>query len=516
MKRQNRTRKKPSNLRAGGCGQPPLLVCCYYVFKEIIMEFTLPPGPNIILEKMSEDGFSCYLVGGSVRDMLRCHEPSDYDFVTNRSPEQIIAVATNAGWKVWQHGIAFGVVNVLLQGISYEIATMRTESYGADPHRPDTVEFVDDIVQDLSRRDFTINAMAMDGQGRIIDPFGGQDDLKKGIIRCVGFPRERFMEDPLRVLRAARFISKTGFTAEPGITSSIQDEKILRRFAALSVERVRDELEKILLSPHPSRGLRFLVKTGILGRSCRVRKGREREAVPILPEIEVMQGVRQNPRFHAYDVLEHTLQVVEGIPPQLILRWAALLHDVSKGKAGTRCLNKRGEIADYGHASAGAKLARQIMERLRVSLETITRVVWLVKNHMVVPGVDDKRMARWVKKHSRDFKDRETFTEATQQLFLLADADNRARGKTIDETYIQVVTDSFQRVMAQTVLYPAELNISGDYLVQKLGKGPQVGKVMRDLLIDVQTGQLTNSNEVLQTAVNKKAKRYKQSTLLNN
>ena len=471
------------------------------------MDLTLPPAPKLILEKMSEDGFTCYLVGGSVRDMLRDREPSDYDFVTNRSPGEIVAAATKAGWKVWQHGIAFGVVNVLLQNTSFEIATMRTESYGADPHRPDAVAFVDDIVRDLSRRDFTINAMAMDRKGRIIDPFGGQDDLEKGIIRCVGQPHERFREDPLRVLRAARFISKTGFTAGPGIATASQDGKMLRRFASLSVERVRDELDKILLSHHPSRGMRFLVDTGILERSCRGKTGGEREAVPILPELAVMQGVGQNPRFHAYDVLEHTLKAVEGIAPQPVLRWAALLHDVAKGKAGTRCLNKRGEIADYGHAGAGAKLAREILVRLRIPLVTANRVVWLVKNHMVVPGADDGRMARWVKKHSRDFTDREAFMEATRQLFLLADADNRARGKKIDESYIHVVTDSFQRVMAQTALYPTELKISGDFIAKKIGKGPQVGKTLRDLLIDVQTGRLANSKEVLQAAVNKKASR---------
>jgi tRNA nucleotidyltransferase (CCA-adding enzyme) len=471
------------------------------------MGFTLPPAPRMILNKMCEDGFSCYLVGGSVRDMLKRREPSDYDFVTNRSPSEIVVAATKAGWKVWQHGIAFGVVNVLFQGTSYEIATMRTESYGSDPHRPAAVEFVDDLVRDLSRRDFTINAMAMDGEGHVIDPFGGQDDLEKEIIRCVGQPRERFREDPLRILRAARFISKTGFTAEPDIITASQDDKVLRRFATLSVERVRDELTKILLSPYPSRGIHFLVETGILELSCRGKAGGIRESIPVLPEIANMQGVEQNPRFHTYDVLEHTLQVVDGIAAQPVLRWAALLHDVAKGRAGTRCLNKRGEIADYGHAAAGAHLVGKILERLRIPLEMAHRVKWLVKNHMVVPGADDGRMARWIKKHARDFADRELFVEATGQLFLLADADNRARGKKIDESYIHVVRDSFQRVTAQTPLYPAELKISGDFIARRIGKGPQVGKTLRDLLVDVQTGRLTNSTEALQAAVNKKASR---------
>ena len=472
-----------------------------------MINHVLPPVPKMILEKISEGGFSCYLVGGSVRDIILNREPNDYDFVTDRSPAEIIAAAEKAGWKVWKQGIAFGVVNIMLKGTTYEIATMRTETYGADPHRPDRVAFVKDIVNDLSRRDFTINAMAMDKQGRIIDPFGGKDDLKKGIIRCVGQPRQRFHEDPLRILRAARFISKTGFTADPNIATAAKDEKILRRFNLLSVERVRDELEKILLSSFPSRGLRFLVNTEILRRSCSGKTRGEREDIPILPEIAAMQGVKQNPRFHVYDVLEHTLKTVEGINPQPVLRWAALLHDVSKGREKIRCLNKRGEIADYGHASAGAKLAQKILERLRLPQKTADRIVWLVKNHMIVPGADLRYMAKWVKKRSREFTGRKTFMEATRQLFLLADADNRARGKKVDESYISVVTENFLKVMSQSVLYPAELNISGEYIVQKLGKGPQVGKTLRDLLIDVQTGRLANNREVLKAAVNKKARR---------
>ncbi|MEW5921467.1 MAG: CCA tRNA nucleotidyltransferase [Bacillota bacterium] len=480
------------------------------------MEFALPPAPGMILEKMSADGFSCYLVGGSVRDLLLSRRPADYDFVTDRHPAQIIAAARDAGWKVLQHGIAFGVVNVLVQGKSYEIATMRTEAYGADPHRPAAVEFLSDIEKDLARRDFTINAMAMDRQGRIIDPFGGQDDLKREIIRCVGNPRDRFLEDPLRILRAARFIAKTCFTADPGIAAAAGDRDVRRRFVKLSVERLRDELEKILLSPLPSRGLRYLIETGILELSCSGKISGKKEAVPILPEIAAMQGVRQNPRFHAHDVLEHTLKAVDGIPAQPVLRWAALLHDVAKGRAGIRCLNKQGELADYGHAGAGAKLAQNILERLRISAETTHMVVWLVRNHMVLPDVGDGRMARWVKKRSRDFADREAFVKAAQQLFLLADADNRARGKGTDPAYIEAVTGSFQRVLAEAVLYPAELEISGAFIAQKVGRGPLIGKILRDLLMDVQTGRLENSREALQAAVDKKAKRLTHTGNTNN
>ena len=475
--------------------------------KETVMLFDLPPTPRIIMEKISAGGFSCYLVGGCVRDMLLSSQPSDYDFVTDRSPEEIIAAAAEAGWKAWQHGISFGVVNVLVQEKNYEIATMRAEYYGVDPHRPAKVEFLSDIAADLARRDFTINAMAMDRHGRIIDPFGGQEDLKNGLIRCVGNPRDRFLEDPLRILRAARFMAKTGFAPEPGIAASSTDGAVHRRFTQLSVERVRNELEKILLAPYPSHGMRHLVQTEVLALSCNMKKGGNREPVPVLPEITVLQGIRQNPRFHAHDVLEHTLRSVDEIAPRAVLRWAALLHDAAKGRPEIRCLNKRGEPADYGHASAGARLAQTILVRLRVPREQALMVVWLVRNHMIHSDMNDRHMYRWIKQRARDFKNRKEFVDAARQLFLLADADNKARGRGADPAYIAAVSDCFQRVLAHTVLYPGELEIGGDCLAQKVGKGPLVGKILRDLLIDVQTGRLINSKKELQAAVDKKVKR---------
>lgn len=467
----------------------------------------IPPAPRDILEKMSAGGYSCYLVGGSVRDLLLSRRPADYDFVTDRRPAQIIAAAEEADWKALQHGIHFGVVSVLIQGKSYEIATMRTEAYGADPHRPASIEFLDELEKDLARRDFTINAMAMDIEGRVIDPFGGREDLKKQLIRCVGEPRHRFLEDPLRILRAARFIARTGFKPDQDIATAAGDREVRRRFAQLSVERVRDELEKILLSPFPSRSLRYLVETGMLELSCSMKTGAGREAVPILPEIAAMQGVAQNPRFHTYDVLGHTLEALDRIPAQPVLRWAALLHDVAKGTPGVRCLNRRGEPADYGHAGAGAKLAGNILKRLRLPAEITQLVAWLVRNHMVLPDADDKRMARWVKKHSRDFPRRQAFAEAAQFLFLLAQADSWAKGKGADPAYLEAVTESFHRVMAKTVLYTGELAINGTFIAHKVGRGPLVGKILRDLLVDVQSGRLKNNSEELQAAVNKKVKR---------
>ena len=472
----------------------------------------VPPAALEIMEKMSEGGFQCYLVGGCVRDLLLSRTPTDYDFVTDRLPGAIKQVAVDTGWKTWEHDASFGVVNVVMQEASYEIATMRAETYGDDPHRPENVTFLQDIKLDLSRRDFTINAMAMDHTGNLIDPFGGRDDLDKRVIRSVGNPRERLLEDPLRLLRAPRFAAQTGFQVDPAILEAGRVPGVQSRFRKLSVERVRDELEKILLAPHPARGLNILLEIGALDYTCAVKTGGEKEEVALLPEISRLKGVGQNPRFHRHDVLEHTLQTVHEIKPEITLRWTALLHDIAKGAEGVRTRNKKGEIADYGHAREGAEMARYILERLRVPRAVTTRVIWLINHHMDLNFANHQSAVRWIKKRAREFTNRDHFMQAIQQLFMLAQADNLARGKDEASSFLPEMEQRVQNIVREMVFYPRELNISGDFIIEKLGyQGPQVGKVLQDLLVDVQSGRLENTAEALQRAVLKKARRQKQS-----
>lgn len=470
------------------------------------MKYTLPPAVREILNTMSVGGFTCYLVGGCVRDLLMSCSPYDYDFVSDRRPSEIITAAEKAGWKVYTHGVLWGVVNVIIEGKSYEIATMRSESYGVDPHRPKEVTFLKNIFDDLSRRDFTINAIAMDGSGKIIDPFGGWDDLENKVIRSVGNARERFLEDPLRLLRAARFAARTGFEVHHQIMTASKDEEVRGRFQALSVERVRDELERILLSQMPSKGFKILVKSEVLGLSCTKKSAGRREKVPFLPEVARLYDVEQNPRFHRYDVLDHTLQVVESVEPTKTLRWAALLHDIAKGADGVRCYNRKGEIADYGHAHHGADDARVILERLRAEGVVCQRVPWLIRHHMDLNFDADREAVRWARKCAKEFSDRQKFLEAVYELIQLSYADDKARGMSgIDNSFLPEMAAILLKVLEKLVLYPEELKVSGEFIAKKMGHGPQVGKVLQDLLIDVQSGRLQNSPQELQAAVLKKA-----------
>lgn len=463
----------------------------------------LPQLPKEIMERISRGGYECYLVGGCVRDLLMSRQPVDYDFVTDRKPEQIISAALEAGWKVRKYGEAFGIIHIVIGKEKFEVASMRTENYGKDPHRPETVTFVGDLYQDLARRDFTMNAVAMDKDGRLIDPFGGVNDIRNGVIRCIGSPKNRFLEDPLRILRASRFVVQTGFDLEETIPTAMSDRDIQQRFRELSVERVRDEFEKILLAPRPSPGLKLLIDTGVLGLSCSAKEGGKKIRVDFLPEIMQLNGVPQNPRYHRYDVLTHILRTVDEAPPVHILRWAALLHDVAKGRPGVRTLNKRGELSDRGHHLVGAGMAQRILGRLKVPRRYVQRIVWLIKNHRNLPPADRQGLIRWAFKRSRDFSNRHEFMEAAQQLFLLGRADDASKGRETSSFYFHFLLSQFPKIASGLTFYPYELKISGDDIVKKTGAGPIVGKILNSLLTDVQKGKIMNTPEALRAAVQK-------------
>ena len=286
-----------------------------------------------LLKELEKRGFKAYIVGGAVRDKLMGKIPQDVDILTTAPPGVVEEIGKRSQWKVKGVGRAFGVSLLILDGKPYEVAAARKESYGLDSHRPEKVEYTSNIKQDLSRRDFTINSMAMDTKGRILDPFNGRDDLEKGIIRAVGDPQERFREDALRSFRAVRFAAQLGFDIEDRTLAAIKTCR--DRIAGLSVERVRDELIKILISTHVSKGLGTLVDTGLAGCICRCTENGVNREVGILPEILHLVDLPQSPRYHTLDGFRHTLAVVQNTP-DITLRTAALLHDIAKGLPGIR------------------------------------------------------------------------------------------------------------------------------------------------------------------------------------
>jgi tRNA nucleotidyltransferase/poly(A) polymerase len=459
------------------------------------------------MQIISEAGYEVSVVGGAVRDMLLSREPKEYDICTDACPRAVMTLAAENKIKAYRKGAAFGVMAWILEGEEIEIATYRTEIYGKDAHRPEKVEFVWALEDDLARRDFTVNAMAMNLRGEIFDPFGGRKALEEKILRAVGDPEERFEEDALRIFRACRFVAEYGFRIEDETREAIV--YALPRVAGLSVERVRDEIEKILLAPEAVKGLRLMQETGLFSTACRCRSCGSEEIVPVLPELDRLVGIEQNPAYHSFDVWEHTLRVVENITPEPLLRWAALLHDIAKGTPGVRRLNKHGLPADYGHARVGAEIAFNIMNRLRMPPSFTGQVAWLVREHMDFPAPTEEAVVKWLKRLSSGISGRKELTEATRQSLILRGADLLGGKVDSEETVREnvILENIVQLCLIKVPFYVEDLVISGGEVASLVGRGPQVKQMLNILLERVQNGDLPNQQAALREAVRKKALR---------
>jgi poly(A) polymerase len=304
-----------------------------------------------------------FLVGGLVRDLLLgATVVRDLDFATSATPQQTERALRSAGGTVFKIGEKFGTIGGVFGRLQVEVTTYRVEAYQPGSRKPE-VAFRRDLADDLSRRDFTVNAMALDPRTGIIhDPFGGQADLTSGVIRAVGTPVERFEEDPLRLLRAVRFASRLGFELDADTALAIRQKA--PALELISRERVRDELEKLLLGPAPSRGIRLLCDLGLAEYS--------------LPDLPNLRGMQHEQGRHK-DVFTHTLQVLDRTPPRLALRWAALLHDIAK-PATKRVEN--GKVTFHGHDHKGERMARRILSDLHQPSELIDSVGRLVGLHL--------------------------------------------------------------------------------------------------------------------------------------
>ena len=270
----------------------------------------LPDYVNTALNRLERAGFEAYAVGGCVRDRLMGRVPTDYDVATAALPEETAAVF--AGERVIETGLRHGTVTVLLDGCPLEITTFRVDGAYSDARHPDAVTFTRSLRADLARRDFTVNAMAYSTRTGLVDPFGGEADLRAKRICCVGDPAARFREDALRILRCIRFSSVLGFAIDPATAAAARENRALLR--TISAERVAEELKKLVCGADVRRVV--LEETDILGA--------------VLPEIRPMRGFDQRNKHHVYDVLEHCAAACEAVPPEPVLRLAALLHDVGK------------------------------------------------------------------------------------------------------------------------------------------------------------------------------------------
>jgi tRNA nucleotidyltransferase (CCA-adding enzyme) len=412
-----------------------------------------------IHDRLKARGKRAWIVGGCVRDALLGRPVSDWDLATDARPDELMRAFPHA----IPTGIEHGTVTVRIGSFVVEITTLRGEAAYSDGRRPDAVRFVDDIVGDLGRRDFTINAIAVDPETReVIDPYGGQKDLAARTLRAVGDPRARFSEDGLRVLRAARFTATLEMDLDPDTFAAI--EPTLDTYRKVSQERVRDEWVKTMKARLPSRAFDVMRRSGILRITC--------------PELELGFGVVQN-KYHAYDVWRHGMECMDGCAGDPILRIAALLHDV--GKPASRAFSERTmDYTFYEHERIGAEIVDPICQRLRFSNEERARITDLVRHHVFHYSEEwnDATVRRWIRRVGKD---------RVEDLYMLNDADVRAKGldPSADLSALEALRAHVKRVLeAGAVLSTKDLNIDGHELMRELGlrPGPILGQILQHLL----------------------------------
>ena len=329
------------------------------------MKIKIDPVLKDFYSHFEKAGFKAYLVGGAVRDIFLHKSASDWDVATNATPQDVMKLFKT----VIPTGFEHGTVTVHFRGAEIEVTTFRTESGYSDGRHPDSVNYAATIEEDLARRDFTINAIAADlKDGTIVDPYCGRRDIKKKIIRTVGNSHERFMEDGLRPVRCLRFATKLDFSIEKYTYSEISNNEVQKKIASISVERFRDEFEKILSAVKPSIGLRLMEQTGILNI--------------FIPELLVCRCCIQSDyrKFHDFDVLDHLFYACDGAPAdKLNVRLAALFHDIGK-PACKKILNET--ITFYNHDKIGAEQTAQILTRLKFPNAIIDNACHLIRQHM--------------------------------------------------------------------------------------------------------------------------------------
>lgn len=418
-----------------------------------------PAAVHAIVARLRDLGFRSWLVGGGVRDALRGAAPADWDVATDARPDDLL----RAFPKAVPTGLQHGTVTVVEGGAHYEVTTLRGESAYSDGRHPDEVRYVDDITADLARRDFTVNAIAVEPQtGAVVDPFGGCRDLQARVLRAVGDPRERFAEDGLRVLRAARFTATLEFELDPATAAAIAPT--LGTFRKVSPERVRDEWLKTMKARRPSRAFEVMRATGMLAVTC--------------PEILEGVGMAQN-KWHAFDVWRHGMACMDRCAGDPVLRVAALLHDV--GKPRTRAFSdKTKDWTFYDHDKVGAAMAEPICERLRFSTDERRRIVDLVRHHLFhYDGWTDAAVRRWIRRVGRDRID---------DLWALNEADVRGKADAVEDADLaplQRMKEHVARVLAAgDALSVRDLAVDGADLMRELGlpPGKAIGVLLGELL----------------------------------
>ena len=422
------------------------------------MRLVLPETVKRILSRLHQGGFFAYVSGGAVRDMIMGRTPHDYDISTNAKPEEIK--------KLFKHtvdtGIKHGTVTVIINRRGYEITTFRRDGRYSDGRHPESVQFVNSVRDDCLRRDFTINAMSYNDEEGLLDFFCGRRDINRGIVRCVGNAEQRFKEDALRMLRAVRFCAVFGFELEEQTRAAIRKCAVLIK--RVSSERIVEELNKILLSDRPD-SFRLMHELGLLTH--------------IIPQLDNCFGEAQNNRFHIYDVGEHIMHTVANTPQDLVLRWAALLHDV--GKPCVSSVDSDGIIHFYGHHRESKRIANDVLHRLRLDNASLKDILTLIENHDVRIDPSPPAVKRMMSK---------TGPALFEKLLRLQTADNGAKNPVYFEEKkrrIDAVREIFETVISANEPYRvSDLVINGrDLLKAGYRPGRAVGDTLKALADEV-------------------------------
>ncbi|MEE0944202.1 MAG: CCA tRNA nucleotidyltransferase [Clostridia bacterium] len=434
------------------------------------MTLNVSDGAKAIIERLQLSGFEAYIVGGAVRDLVMGKTPHDYDITTSAKPAEIKSVFK----KTIDTGIAHGTVTVVENGVGYEVTTYRTENGYADSRHPDSIDFITDIKEDLMRRDFTINAMCYNDTNGILDYNGGQEDIEARLIRTVGNPERRFTEDALRMLRAVRFSAVLGFEIEEETAAAIKKCAALIR--KVSSERILGELNKILLSDNPI----YIGKLRDLGLMHH-----------ILPELDICFDTPQKNKYHIYNVGNHILHATAETKRDLILRWAALLHDI--GKPICMSTDSNGIIHFYGHHKESASLAANVLRRLKMDNDSQKDIIALIENHDVRIEPTPPAVKRMLAKVG---------DKLFLKLLSLQISDNRAKNEkylTDKLNRIEAVRKVYENVLAEGQPYMlSDLVVNGRDLI-KLGfkAGREIGDTLKILLGEVLISPELNTREHL-------------------
>jgi len=436
---------------------------------------------RIVVAKLADAGYEAYFVGGCVRDALMGRDGGDADVTTDARPEQIKEVFVD--YRTIDTGIQHGTVTVLISSdagheetIPVEVTTYRSDGSYSDSRHPDQVEFLDDIEGDLARRDFTVNAMACDLDGNIIDPFGGREDLEAGVLRAVGEADRRFQEDALRIMRGLRFASVLDFEIESETAEAMFRNRHLLK--EISAERIFVELKKLVTGQAAGKVIRRYVDIFEY----------------VIPELCVMKGFLQHNPYHKYDVLEHCIRAMEEIRTtpenQEYMKLAALFHDV--GKPDTYFMDEEGIGHFYGHPARGEEVVHEILMRLKADKFALDRISLLVKRHDLIFKRDEVLLKKWMNRLS---------PEVMFELLEIKRADNMATGN-----MHQKLKDKFHdiRIMMEKILEEEQcfslkdLAVGGkDIIGLGVRPGPEVGRILAALLDAVIEGRCENQRDKL-------------------